>query len=488
MPDPVRPSTMSTHKMRQLAASGRGERILPGLFAANTDPLVRPRHVIDVHDVTQGLGLPAALSERVQGLVGGENVSFAPRGGTQRLVQGRGRLTEFLRAQDIELGVRQEIEKRALAFWRRTQTTDLAREPVMRFAAVKSERDLEPRIFMLRKSVGHKYVRRMPDGKGGWTYFYTTPAKKGAPSKSAEIKEGADAGKYGKIHKIEHDGNTVTIHRMDLGEGKKYGPITKFRSEDGGENWKSVKADSEHREGYAHSREDMFHHLLAPQHGYKETPKELRQKRPAKPKPHAPEGSDLAGPVESGKVRVANRDGTHEEVAAQIHGNFAVHGEKGAWRVTHVPSGLNLGHHDSKGEASAYAKHMKAHANDVLSHAKFGQTKFAPEHEAERKLFHEHHTRAKEAAAKSKEPKAPKDPHLTVEKKADGTHEVIEHKTKKEAHAHGMKRRAEGADIFAYPKSSAHQFGLDPRTEATPKADHLRVVKSERFVFLKKST
>lgn len=56
-----------------------------------------------------------------------------------------------------------------------------------------------------------------------------------------------------------------------------------------------------------------------------------------------------------------------------------------------------------------------------------------------------------------------KNPYITVENKPDGSVEVVEHKSKKDAHSYGMEKRRSGATIFAHSAEFARKHKLDPR-------------------------
>lgn len=59
------------------------------------------------------------------------------------------------------------------------------------------------------------------------------------------------------------------------------------------------------------------------------------------------------------------------------------------------------------------------------------------------------------------------------------TRKVVEHKSKKEAHAYGKAMRAKGATIFVHDAEFAKQHGLDPRTRTggSPVARNSKIMK-----------
>lgn len=142
-------SALSSHKMRARAGMGLGEmqsEIGPSrLFETEIEDFSspQPRHVVTVADITRGLGLDATVSDRVQRLVAGSNVQYAPRAGQQRLALGRGHLIESLRVMVPDPDVRGEITRRALAFWRKNQSTDVKRAPALR-TVIKAEQFYAP--------------------------------------------------------------------------------------------------------------------------------------------------------------------------------------------------------------------------------------------------------------------------------------------------------------------------------------------------------
>lgn len=53
-------------------------------------------------------------------------------------------------------------------------------------------------------------------------------------------------------------------------------------------------------------------------------------------------------------------------------------------------------------------------------------------------------------------------PYVTVEQQADGLR-VVDHASKKAAHAFGVSLRREGRVVFAYSVETAAKHGMDPR-------------------------
>jgi len=96
-----------------------------------------PRHVVDVYDVTRGLGLTSDDSSRVEKAVSGTNVAFTPKTQTHLLTLAKGALVTLLRSMPhVDGDTRMEIAKRANAFWERNARTglDRPREGALRVA------------------------------------------------------------------------------------------------------------------------------------------------------------------------------------------------------------------------------------------------------------------------------------------------------------------------------------------------------------------
>lgn len=152
------------------------------------------RHVITIEDVTRNLGLDRGDEQRVQKLIGGENVTFHSGTQTQRITLAKGKVLEALRAmKQIPSDTRMELTKRAMEFWRRTQTTDYAKEPTVRYIAHKSltagplrvEEFAKAALQQGQPAAQHKYIARKPDGFGGWLYRYADSPNKWSAGKGA---------------------------------------------------------------------------------------------------------------------------------------------------------------------------------------------------------------------------------------------------------------------------------------------------------------
>lgn len=193
----------SGHKLRAMAASGLGELNALQARAAQMqrtepeDPTRRtPAHVVVIEDVTRGLGLDLADVWRIDGLVSGTSAEFTQKTQTQRLMHARGRLLEVMRTgmKHVPADIREELLRRATAYWRRNQQTDYGKEPTVRFGGGAMRKGPTPVLFLgspptepgaiwvvpLRKAAarGGKYYRRVATGnpKRPWKYYYTRAA------------------------------------------------------------------------------------------------------------------------------------------------------------------------------------------------------------------------------------------------------------------------------------------------------------------------
>jgi len=141
------PTLVSPAKLRARLAAGKGE-LLAQQLAANrvfrenetTEDAPLPRHIIDLEDVTHGLGLDAADEQAVQRLILDTNAHSDQTTQTQRLGIARERFVTTLRAMPyIDSDTRMELTKRVIAYWRRNVQTDYGKPPTVRAMAVKSE-------------------------------------------------------------------------------------------------------------------------------------------------------------------------------------------------------------------------------------------------------------------------------------------------------------------------------------------------------------
>lgn len=136
-----------TNKIRARLVAGKGE-LLAQQLAANrvfrenetTETAPLPRHIIDIEDVTHGLGLDAADEQAVQRIILDTNAHFDQTTQTHRLTLARASFVTTLRAMPyISSDIRMELTKRAIAYWKRNTQTDYGKPPTIRSIAVKSE-------------------------------------------------------------------------------------------------------------------------------------------------------------------------------------------------------------------------------------------------------------------------------------------------------------------------------------------------------------
>ena len=176
--------TYSGHRLRQLAAAGRGELQAHTIAVARlmrvgkedlTKPL--PRKVATLADITQGLGLDSETEQRIQRLVSDTLPTFNQKTQTQRIFHARGRLLSTLRdsMQHVDSGARDEILKRAVAYWKHHHQTDYGKAPTVRFEGGAMRKSGPKLVVPLEKGAarGGKYYRRVPKPGGGYRYYYT---------------------------------------------------------------------------------------------------------------------------------------------------------------------------------------------------------------------------------------------------------------------------------------------------------------------------
>lgn len=158
----------SVHRLRQRAKRGQGEA---GAVQAEVERIMRTKpeggrpdpHVLDASDVAHGLGLPRAQVETITGVVRSTRADFHPKGGNQRIMHARARLIDVMKTltPHIPSDTRQEILRRAIAYWKEQAPVDLVKQPTARFGIAKSE--------ALTKA---RYIRRWRGPNGEWRYEY----------------------------------------------------------------------------------------------------------------------------------------------------------------------------------------------------------------------------------------------------------------------------------------------------------------------------
>lgn len=413
-PPAARPSTMSTNKLTVAAAQGRGEPIAPRLFVETSDPTgVEGRHVVSAGDVVRGLGLRSDVATRVERMVAGvDNPTVGGRGRVAQSFLGRSQLAEFLRTQDVNSDIRQEIEKRALAFWRRPQPGGNMRH-VIKSSANGERLQGAGRLYIsdLTKAAGHKYMSRKPDGKGGWTYQYAVPAKGDARSNSeekghvAELKEGTAlrGGDFNgipykrKIEKIEHDEKTGDTHFHITGFHGKDNKYTQHAdgsmSHEGRKLVSSATAD-----------------ILRPASGY-------------------------TNPKAKYITVERNADGSHE-----------------------------VKEHLTKLAANSHGKERRAGGADINMHSKEHAAQFGLDpriHPTNEKADRERRMAANGPA---------KHTHVSLEAKADGSSEILSHPSEEAAQAHAKSRGASAA-VLPIEVADKHKLKYERAPEKSSRAN-----------------
>lgn len=177
--------TFASKKLRRLAASGMGEMHAHQLAVQKlmrTEKPNRtgtqPRHVVMVDDVTRGLGIEYGRAQQIQRLVSQTSAQFTQKTQTQRLMHARGHLLSTLRdsMKDIPADTRDEVLRRATAYWKRTQQTDYGKEPTVRLT-IPLEKG---------QARGGDYYRRVWQGTR-WRYYYSKEAYERAHGKDSHL-------------------------------------------------------------------------------------------------------------------------------------------------------------------------------------------------------------------------------------------------------------------------------------------------------------
>ncbi len=119
--------------LRAQALAGMGEinavqLAVRRMERTTTETADLPRIVHEIGDVTRGLGLAKADETTIQRAVSGTSAEYNPKTQTQRLFLARGMLGDLLRSMKAVPGdARQEIARRATAWWQKQAPTELDR-------------------------------------------------------------------------------------------------------------------------------------------------------------------------------------------------------------------------------------------------------------------------------------------------------------------------------------------------------------------------
>lgn len=352
MPD--QPTTYSTHKLRQQAASGLGEA---GAMVAEVTRMSRAEdedwaptspHVMDLADVTRGLGLDSADEQRVQKLIREQTVSFQPKGqGGQRLMHGRGSVLETMRRsmRHVPADTRGEILRRADVYWRKNYRVDTGREPTVRLGLRMSKSEGAG-------SRGGHVIGHTRSGKPVYAHSHGAYASPGGFHAAHKGWSAGDHLAAEMLHRGRGNKDAANQHRAavkqtigtqmeaqmskaDVVLGIPVEALLKAGGERAGHKYLSRKPDGKGGWVYAYGEK----------HEHGEGHEKVEQ-----PKKKAP--FEIAG--RSGKE---SREGHH-------YGDFAVHQEKRYHHVvTHKPSGMMVTTVPGKEEAHALAHHLGQHAN-----------------------------------------------------------------------------------------------------------------------------
>jgi len=181
------PGTSTPRKLRQWGESGNGElgafqREVNRMFRQSTDSYVRPdAHVIDVEDVFKGLNLDSEAEGKLSAVLTQTRSEYGPHPQLRvpRIVHARIRLMDTLRAmKQIDSTTRMEIQRRAMAYWKRNHP-DYDQAPTIRYVAMGKS--------MKKSGDGYTGKGRRSGGPGHYKYTYgpehrTEGPYPGAPS------------------------------------------------------------------------------------------------------------------------------------------------------------------------------------------------------------------------------------------------------------------------------------------------------------------
>lgn len=131
---------LATAKLRERAAAGMGELlaqqlVVERMMRTRPEDSELPRRVETPEAVTAGLGLRPPDEDRVRLLVTGASAEFDERSGTPRVFFARGQLLDALRAMPhVGTDARQELVRRACAYWSSREQTEVERAPTVRWS------------------------------------------------------------------------------------------------------------------------------------------------------------------------------------------------------------------------------------------------------------------------------------------------------------------------------------------------------------------
>ncbi|HET6494945.1 MAG TPA: hypothetical protein VFH61_06230, partial [Thermoleophilia bacterium] len=166
-------------------------------------------HIITLQDVTRGLGLDQSDAGRIERLIADSSPEFTQKSQTQRIMHARQRLLAVTRTmKHVPADTRDELTRRATAYWKRNFQTDYGKSPTVRFregATMDKSEGPIPVLTVARLTEplekagarGGKYYRRVPNpgyvkgAKGSrgsrWIYYYTKSAYDKAHGHSAHV-------------------------------------------------------------------------------------------------------------------------------------------------------------------------------------------------------------------------------------------------------------------------------------------------------------
>lgn len=141
------PFTADPNKLRRWAGSGLGvqgsiQQQVNRLFRTTPEGTRPPPHIMDIQDVTKGLGLEDTDRETLERLLTETRADFGlhPKTRVPRIQSARKMLSSYLQAtKRISPDVRMEIRRRAMEWWRKYGKTTYEGQPMIRHIITKAQ-------------------------------------------------------------------------------------------------------------------------------------------------------------------------------------------------------------------------------------------------------------------------------------------------------------------------------------------------------------
>jgi hypothetical protein len=142
----AQPGSQSVRKLRRRAREGYGvmnseAAEVQRLFRTEQEGTRPPPHVIDIADITKGLPLTSDQHEVVHRLIQETRADYGAHSHLMipRLASARTQLSNVINHMGIDSSARMEIQRRALAYWRRNGRTDYEGKPMARYVISKAQ-------------------------------------------------------------------------------------------------------------------------------------------------------------------------------------------------------------------------------------------------------------------------------------------------------------------------------------------------------------